>query len=363
MLRTQLRSASRAASTSDGGTISVQKDLIAAADFYERGTKCYGPPKHPLGRDGYPHINQAFVEDLLAAAGDHPDERRKRADDLRKDILENLKPQDEWFNRATHIEAFFGLRQYEDATKALKQIEDIKPEPWQLRTTAEQLAHLAHLHEERPLDVAKIRTFFETLLPGAGDALRAVMIGKVGLALSGGGFRASFYHLGVLACLAERDILRDIEVLSCVSGGSIVGACYWLKLRERLTRSPVPTRKDHVQLVCELIDHFKKAVEGDPHCGICCAFLPSAFCRASRMRWSTCLFAFDQPEKPPLPVPNTKSRSLMRGRFSRMAFTRPPDGYYEVDAQTEGKKPSCVAAPMEASRPLRAYGTSGRRDR
>ena len=79
------------------------KDLIAAADFYERGTKCYGPPENPLGKDGYPHINAAFVEDLLAAAGDHPDERRKRADDLRKDILRDLKPQHEWFNRATHI--------------------------------------------------------------------------------------------------------------------------------------------------------------------------------------------------------------------------------------------------------------------
>ena len=30
------------------------------------------------------------------------------------------------------------------------------------------------------------------------------------------------------ATLAERDVLRDVEVLSCVSGGSIAGACYWL---------------------------------------------------------------------------------------------------------------------------------------
>ena len=60
------------------------------------------------------------------------------------------------------------------------------------------------------------------------------MVGKVGLALSGGGFRASFYHLGVLAQLAELDVLRHVEVLSCVSGGSIVGACYWLALRNRL---------------------------------------------------------------------------------------------------------------------------------
>jgi len=91
-----------------------------------------------------------------------------------------------------------------------------------------------------------------------------VVIGKVGLALSGGGFRASFYHLGVLACLAERDILRDVEVLSCVSGGSIVGACYWLKLRQMLLRPPPPTRADYIQLVGDLIGHFRKAVDSDP---------------------------------------------------------------------------------------------------
>jgi predicted acylesterase/phospholipase RssA len=128
----------------------------------------------------------------------------------------------------------------------------------------EQHAQLAHLHEKRPLDDSKIRKFFETLLPGAHEAIRGMMIGKVGLALSGGGFRASFYHLGVLACLAERDVLRDVEVVSCVSGGSIVGACYWFKLRQRFLKSPPQSRDDYIKLVCELIAHFKDAVETDP---------------------------------------------------------------------------------------------------
>src|SRR5262249_27305510 len=116
-------------------------------------------------------------------------------------------------------------------------------------------------HEERPLEVPEIRKFFEVLLPGAHEAVRGMMIGKVGLALSGGGFRASFYHLGVLARLAERDVLRDLEVLSCVSGRSIVGACYWLKLRDRFLNSPPKSRDDYIELVCELIAHFKDAVE------------------------------------------------------------------------------------------------------
>ena len=128
---------------------------------------------------------------------------------------------------------------------------------------AEQLAQLAYLREERPLEHPAIRTFFETLLPGASDAIRSVTIGKVGLALSGGGFRASFYHLGVLACLAERDILRDVEVLSCVSGGSIVGACYWLKLRQQLLKPEPMRRESYIELVRELISHFQDAVRAN----------------------------------------------------------------------------------------------------
>ena len=234
------------------------KDLVQAADFYERGAQ------GPLGNDAYPHINAAFLDDLLAAAGDRPDERHKRAKELRERILRELEVSDDWFNVATRAEAMFGLGRYRDATEALKQVgEGKKPEPWKLRTTAQQLAHLAHLRERNALGVAEIRTFFETLLPGAADAIRAVIIGKVGLALSGGGFRASFYHLGVLACLAERDVLRDVEVLSCVSGGSIVGACYWLKLRQRMLKPPPLTRDDYVQLVRELIAHFEDAVNAN----------------------------------------------------------------------------------------------------
>jgi predicted acylesterase/phospholipase RssA len=234
------------------------KDLIQAADFYERGAK------GDLGDDAYPHINAAFLDDLLAAAGDDPVKRRERARELRQRIVEKLPKSGTWWNAATRAEALFGLDRYGNAIEALKQVdENEKCEPWQLRTMAQQLAQLAHLREKRPLDVPEIRTFFETLLPGAADAVRSVIVGKVGLALSGGGFRASYYHLGVLACLAERDALRDVEVLSCVSGGSIVGACYWLKLRDRLLKLEPLARDDYIQLVRDLIVHFQEAVQGN----------------------------------------------------------------------------------------------------
>ena len=60
------------------------------------------------------------------------------------------------------------------------------------------------------------------------------LLGKVGLALSGGGLPAALFHVGVLARLAELNILRTVDVLSCVSGGSIVGAQYYLELRHLL---------------------------------------------------------------------------------------------------------------------------------
>jgi NTE family protein len=52
---------------------------------------------------------------------------------------------------------------------------------------------------------------------------------NLGLALSGGGFRATVYHLGVLARLAHEDRLEDVTFLSTVSGGSLcVGLVYAL---------------------------------------------------------------------------------------------------------------------------------------
>lgn len=52
---------------------------------------------------------------------------------------------------------------------------------------------------------------------------------RIGLALSGGGFRATVFHLGVLARLAKTDHLEQVEFLSTVSGGSLcIGLVYAL---------------------------------------------------------------------------------------------------------------------------------------
>ena len=49
---------------------------------------------------------------------------------------------------------------------------------------------------------------------------------KVGLALSGGGYRAAAFHLGTLKKLHDMELLQEIDIISTISGGSITGACY-----------------------------------------------------------------------------------------------------------------------------------------
>ncbi len=50
------------------------------------------------------------------------------------------------------------------------------------------------------------------------------MSSRIGLALSGGGFRATLYHLGVIRALRDASALGDVTDICAVSGGSIVGA-------------------------------------------------------------------------------------------------------------------------------------------
>lgn len=51
---------------------------------------------------------------------------------------------------------------------------------------------------------------------------------KLGLSLSGGGYRAAAFHLGTLKKLNSLGILDKVDVLSTISGGSITGAAWSL---------------------------------------------------------------------------------------------------------------------------------------
>jgi NTE family protein len=66
-------------------------------------------------------------------------------------------------------------------------------------------------------------------MQGNSDAPKTKLPKPLGLALSGGGFRAAAFHLGVLKRLNELALLGKIDFVSTVSGGSIAGAAwiYW----------------------------------------------------------------------------------------------------------------------------------------
>jgi len=68
--------------------------------------------------------------------------------------------------------------------------------------------------------------------PAAGDALAQPKPG-IALCLSGGGYRAMLFHLGTIWRLNELGILRKLDRVSSVSGGSITAGVLgfaWNKL-------------------------------------------------------------------------------------------------------------------------------------
>lgn len=57
-------------------------------------------------------------------------------------------------------------------------------------------------------------------------------LGPIALSLSGGGYRAAGFHLGVLDLLDRLDLLQDVSALSTVSGGTFTGMRYALSQTE-----------------------------------------------------------------------------------------------------------------------------------
>ena len=275
----------------DGRTTSLEQSLLHYLAPVDRGwTPGMSLEDHDRGgngvtaMDGYPAINAAFVCDLLAKQTKDPTSQaayRARADALRlritKAITVSRTPPDaaghswlvvtaaptDYWSHATVAEAWFGLADVATAEDLLHTAAKLNPDPWKRRTTADQLARLGSL---RGIDYTDTIRVVQALVGGGATGpayVKSVLVGKVGLALSGGGFRASLYHLGVLARLAESDLLRHVSALSTVSGGSMVGAAYYLRLRHLLQTKPEPTREDYVDLVEALIEDFRKGTDAN----------------------------------------------------------------------------------------------------
>lgn len=105
---------------------------------------------------------------------------------------------------------------------------------------------------------------------------------KLGLSLSGGGFRATLFHIGVLRRLAEMDVLRHVSVISTVSGGSITGAHYLLHLKLELEKHGSLTREDYVRIVNNIEYECRRGVARNPRSRLFLNFLRNLkiFCYA-----------------------------------------------------------------------------------
>ncbi len=234
-----------------------RQHLEHAAIYYRRGYQ-QGVERD----DGYTAINLAFVLDQITrlevavarelgeAESAATRERREEAAAIRRDILARVGDRDAgWWTLATLAEAHAGLGEYAEAAALLRRRKDVAD--WQLEATARQLATLTRLHDATAVPGSPVWEMLEALLGDRAGAVTGLMMGRVGLALSGGGFRASLFHIGVLARLAELDLLRHVEVVSCVSGGSILGAHYYLEARRLLRDTPdaAITAQDYADLV------------------------------------------------------------------------------------------------------------------
>ncbi len=80
------------------------------------------------------------------------------------------------------------------------------------------------------------------------------------LALSGGGFRASLFHIGVLMKLSEVGLLQKATTISTVSGGSIIGMLYYLHLKYLLETKENVSKEDVITIVKDVKEEFLNAV-------------------------------------------------------------------------------------------------------
>jgi len=274
---------------------------------------------------GYTALNYAYICELMAVdkleehgriTGITPDIREnfKEAERIRREIVKRLtefeitkqfkQNENKWIY-PTIAEAYFGLRLYDEAAtyigKYLKASleakksnmvessdEKVERVAWEVRTFRQQLLSISYLQLFQKesfaenavipdLDTEKYLPISEAIdkdkinsclnifrKPGSehpGSVIKKD--GKMGLALSGGGFRASLFHIGVLAALAEENKLKDVEVLSCVSGGSIIGAYYYLKVKTLLESKTDEgiVRQDYVDLVKDIERDFLTGVQ------------------------------------------------------------------------------------------------------
>jgi NTE family protein len=105
---------------------------------------------------------------------------------------------------------------------------------------------------------------------------------KFGLALSGGGFRASLFHLGSMWRLNEFGLLRQLDIITSVSGGSIISglmALHWDKFTWESRPQGFVATDFPDKIAVPLRDFCSRTI--DVSAGLMGILSPSAPCRMS----------------------------------------------------------------------------------
>lgn len=346
-----------------GGSIFKRRyELLGQLDDLHRSYGYYFAAweRDPDADKGYGGINAAYVLDVLAQRMEslgqalHAEEAkqlRDKATALRSGLVDYLKRmyserpaiRSDYFFLVTLAEAYYGLDEFEHAAKWLTRAHAVKSDEWELQTTARQFASLAQVRGYSPPGANALDNEWAppwwTLKALLGEDARFVFGGprsKLGLALSGGGFRSSFFHIGVMARLAEMNILRCVEVLSTVSGGSILGAHYYLKLRQLLQTKPDGKidRSDYIQLIGELSREFFAGVQRN--------LRMSTFANVLSNLQMLCSW------------PLLKYRTIRLGRlYERYIYANVPDGH---SAAAPRKMRELLITPCESRAPAAPSG-------
>ncbi len=263
------------------------EDLCESLAFYRAAFE-----RNPQQDMGYGGINAAFIMDILAdrasriahrsnTSSEEARSLKENADTYRRQIIATVPvwlEQDQsiieeyrFWHLLTLAEAHFGLEEYQKAGEWLEKADVGNADNWKRQTVFMQLRQLAYLQGIVPPKETDNPVNWDpawkalAIIVGEKNAQRALTSGSgtVGLALSGGGFRASFFHLGVLARLAEMDALRTVAAISTVSGGSILGAHYYLEVQNLLqTKADYEIdREDYIEIVRRVQENFLAGVQ------------------------------------------------------------------------------------------------------
>ncbi len=305
----------------DPNAVITQETLGIAGAVFKAQWEAFGQRSHLLKSlalysrgwqqgtqdDGYTGINAAYLLDLIAYqeeseakrsgfVSSEAERRRKQSQEIRKKLVETLpglaqelshtlqtspspdpdRHEDNmdrlYWVLVTLGEAYLGLglddtERFNRAKEYLSQASHLERYDWMAESTARQLTSLTRClrpHDDAgAIESSPEWKVLECLVGSNAPGVRNAFIGKVGLALSGGGFRASLFHIGVLARLAELDMLRHVEYLSCVSGGSIIGAYFYLELRKLCSEKTDEEirREDYVEIVKRIEREFLAGVQ------------------------------------------------------------------------------------------------------